>query len=39
MKKPYPPQPRLEGARDAPDGILEVSQFFSGSDDSDARSS
>ncbi len=32
MKKPYPPQPRLEGARDAPDGIIEIMQFFTGSD-------
>ena len=31
MKKPYPPQPRLEGARDAPEGILEIIQFFAGS--------
>jgi hypothetical protein len=34
MKKPYPLQPRLDGARDAPDGILEVDQFLSGRDDS-----
>jgi hypothetical protein len=33
-KPPYPLQPRLEGARDAPDGILEVTQFLSGRDDS-----
>ena len=32
MKKAYPPQPRLEGARDAPDGIIEIMQFFTGSD-------
>ncbi len=31
-KPPYPPQPRLDGARDAPAGILEVTQFFAGSD-------
>ena len=32
MKKPYPPQPRLEGARGAPAGIIEVTQFFGGSE-------
>ncbi|CAN5636756.1 hypothetical protein BH23CHL8_BH23CHL8_12490 [soil metagenome] len=31
-KPPYPTQPRLEGARKAPDGILEVTQFFARSD-------
>ena len=32
MKKGLPPQPRLEGARDAPAGIIEIMQFFTGSD-------
>jgi hypothetical protein len=33
-KRPYPPQQRLLGARDAPGGILEVGLFFDDSDDS-----
>ncbi len=32
LKRPYPRQPRLAGARGAPEGILEIGQFFSGSD-------
>ena len=30
LKRPYPPQPRLAGAQDAPQGIVELGWFFAG---------